>query len=52
MGIWTKLTGATDAPPTGRTAKERKRRAKEISGIDRRTAGWLKAGGLAPKEWS
>ncbi len=48
MGIWTKLTGGQDAPPAGRTAKERKRRAKEISGIDRRTAGWLRAGGWTP----
>ncbi len=49
MGIWKKLTGASGAPPVGRTAKETRRRAKEISGIDRRTKGWLDSGGWTPK---
>jgi hypothetical protein len=48
MSIWTKLTGQ-DAPTAARTPKERRVRAKEISGIDRRTASWLRGGGLAPK---
>lgn len=49
MGIWSKLTTGSDAPPTGRTAKERKRRAREIHAIDTRTTGWLRAGGWTPK---
>ncbi len=55
MGIWSKLTGGQDAPPAGRTAKERKRRAKDISRIDASTSKWLASGGRAakiPKGWS
>lgn len=54
MGIWTKLTGQAE-PTTGRTPKERRRRAKEIKAIDASTAGWLRAGGRArrtPPGWS
>jgi hypothetical protein len=54
MGIWTKLTGQ-EQPVAGRTPKERRRRAKEISRIEKGTASWLRAGGTArptPKGWS
>jgi hypothetical protein len=52
MGVWKKLTGKQDAAPAGRTPQERKRRAKEISGIDRRTSTWLRAGGWTRTEGS
>lgn len=47
MGLWSKLTGAESAD-TGRTPRERDRRAKEIRAIDSRTASWLRAGGWSP----
>lgn len=48
MGLWSKLTGGQSAD-TGRTARDRARRSKEIRAFDARTADWLRAGGLAPK---
>ncbi len=55
MGIWSKLTASQVSQPSGRTAKERKRRAKDISRIDASTSNWLASGGRAaktPKGWS
>lgn len=50
MGLWSKLTGGeTASTTTGRTARERARRAKEIRAIDKRTSRWLSNGGLDPK---
>lgn len=49
MGLWSKLTGGQTAD-SGRTARDRARRAREISTIDKNTATWLRAGGLAPKK--
>jgi hypothetical protein len=51
MGLWSKLTGGQPATtPTGRTARERARRAREISAADANTDKWLRAGGLAPRK--
>lgn len=50
MGLWTLLTGTqTTTPATGRTPRERARRAKEIRAIDTRTTTWLQNGGLTRK---
>jgi hypothetical protein len=51
MGLWSKLTGGESASttPTGRTPRERRRRAREISDADANTDKWLRAGGLAPR---
>lgn len=50
MGLWSKLTGGQTAETSGRTARDRARRSKEIRAIDARTASWLRAGGLAPRK--
>jgi hypothetical protein len=53
MGLWSKLTGGeTASTTTGRTAKERARRNREIRAIDAKTASWLRGGGLDPKRRS
>lgn len=52
MGLWSKMTGGQAANTTGRTAKERRRREREIRAIDNRTARWLNGGGLDPKRKS
>jgi hypothetical protein len=49
MDLWSKLTGGETANTTGRTAKERARRNREIRAIDAKTASWLRGGGLDPK---
>lgn len=48
MGLWSKITGGQPAT-TSPTARDRARRAKENRAIDKGTAAWLRAGGLAPK---
>ncbi|MFF7991749.1 hypothetical protein ACFZDG_18390 [Kitasatospora xanthocidica] len=51
MSLWSKLTGGQPAstPSTGRTAKERARREREIRRIDAGTANWLRRGGRGPR---
>ncbi len=52
MSLWSTLTGGQTATsaPTGRTAREKRRREREIRNIDKGTAAWLRAGGLAPRK--
>lgn len=51
MGLWSKLTGGeTASTTTGRTAKERARRNREIRAIDAGTASWLRRGGIGPRK--
>lgn len=53
MGFLSKILGGeTASTTTGRTAKERARRNREIRAIDARTASWLRGGGLDPKRKS
>jgi hypothetical protein len=49
VSLLSKLFGGETANTTGRTSRERARRAKEIRAIDARTASWLRGGGLDPK---
>lgn len=50
MRFLPKLTGTTKTTTaTGRTAKERGRRAKEIRSIEKGTSRWLTAGGWASR---
>lgn len=53
MSLLTRILGQ-DPPPTGRTPREKRRRAKEIKAIDASASAWLRAGGRAaktPKGW-
>lgn len=50
MGLWSKLTGAQTADTSGRTARDRARRSREIRAIDKGTAAWLRAGGRGPRK--
>jgi hypothetical protein len=52
MGLWSKLTGGESASstPTGRTPRERARRARDIKRADDNTRAWLRSGGLAPRK--
>jgi len=51
MSFLSKIFGGETAStaPTGRTPKERARRAKEIRKIDAGTAAWLNRGGFGPR---
>ncbi|MCX4752913.1 hypothetical protein [Kitasatospora purpeofusca] len=52
MAFWSKSANppaAAGASPASRTPAERRRRNDEIRGADRRTAAWLRSGGLAPR---
>jgi len=49
MNLWPKRT-STEIATTGRTPRERARRAKEIRAIEKDTANWLRGGGLVRRK--